>query len=221
MHEQPAAPALLHLQCDLTPDLRPMLARWWEDFHHAELLTLPGFLWARRGHLIAPEGSAPIIAMYGIGAPAAADQPRPPHFTLMPSELDGKVTFHRRILQRTSGLGGATEPVGSAFLQLLRPSSDREETVPETTARLRQWPGVLAVSSWRSAVTTAESTPHTSREEVVHLRETELILAELNVDDRQVWQMLARAGDELPGWDATAYRQAYPAQGVLLPVLPG
>lgn len=214
MQEQPAAAALLHLQCDVPPELHPVLARWWEEFHHAELLTLPGFLWARRGQLIAPDGSAPITAMYGIASAAAADQPRPPEFTLMPGELDGKVTFHRRIVQRTSAITGANEPVGRAFLQLLRPVSDQDPQWQEATECVRQWPGVLSASSWRSAVTT----PHTGRQEIVHLRDNELILAELSADDRRVLELLGRAAGELPGWDASAYRQAFPARGVLLPL---
>ncbi|HEX4428910.1 MAG TPA: hypothetical protein VHZ96_06555 [Frankiaceae bacterium] len=212
--EQPAAAALLHLQCELSPELRPMIARWWEDFHHAELLTLPGFLWARRGQLIAPDGHAPIAAMYGITSPSAADQPRPPEFTLMPSELDSKVTFHRRIMQRTSELPGATEPIGTAFLQLLRPVSERGRQLDVAIEQMRGWSGALSVSGWRSVV----NAPDTSRQEVIHLRETELILAELTGDDREVLTLLARAADELPGWEISAYRQAFPARGVLLPV---
>ena len=214
--EQPAAAALLHLQCGLPAELRLVLARWWEEFHHAELLTLPGFLWARRGHLIAPDDHPPIAAMYGIATPATADQPRPPTFTLMPEELDGKVTFQRRILQRISSPPGATEPVGTAFLELLRSASDGDSPGLDAAGCVRQWPGVLAVSCWRSAVTT----PDTSRQEVVHVRETELLLAELNADDRRVWELLARADHELPGWDVSAYRQAYPTHGVLLPLAP-
>jgi hypothetical protein len=211
--EQPAAAALLHLQCNLPTELRPLLDRWWEEFHHAELLTLPGFLWARRGHLIAPDGHAPVAAMYGIASPAAADQPRPAEFTVMPGELDGRVSFQRRILERTSSAVDATEPVGTAFLQLLRPASN-EDHVSVAVERVRRWPGVLSVSSWRSAVTT----PDTSRQEVVHLRETELILAELSAEDRHVLELLAQCASELPGWDASAHRQAFPASGVLLPV---
>jgi hypothetical protein len=212
--EQPAAAALLHLQCEVATELRPALARWWEDFHHAELLTLPGFLWSRRGQLIAPAGHAPITAMYGMTSPAAADQPRPPEFTLMPSELDGRVTFTRRIMKRTSSLTGPSEAVGTAFLQLLRPVSDTGHEAPHATERVRQWPGVLSVSCWRSA----DTSPDTSRQEVIHVRETELILAEVNADDRQVLELLAEAAHELPRWDASAYRQAFPARGVLLPL---
>lgn len=131
----------------------------------------------------------------------------------MPSELDGRVTFQRRILQRTSSLSSDTEPVGTAFLQLLRPASDADCRPREAVDRVGRWPGVLSVSCWRSAVTT----PDTSRREVVHLRDAELLLAELNVDDRGTSQLLAHAADQLPGWEASAYRQAYPARGVLLP----
>jgi hypothetical protein len=206
-----------HLQCDLPTELRPVIARWWEEFHHAELLTLPGFLSARHGHLIAPEGRAPVVTMYGIASAPTADQPRPPEFTHMPRKLDGKVTSNRRILQRTSSLTGPTEPVGTAFLQLLRPvsSADRHE-LHEAAEQVRQWRDVLSVPSWRSIVTT----PDTSRQEVIHLRDTELMLAELAAENRQVLELPAHAADELPGWNASAYRRAFPARGVLLPVPP-
>jgi hypothetical protein len=211
--EQPAADALLHLQCELPTELRPVLSRWWEDFHHAELLTLPGFLSARRGHLLAGDGGAPIAVMYGLTSPAAADQLRPPEFTPMPRELDGKVTFNRRILQRTSSRTGITERVGTAFLQLLGPVGDRDRH--PSAEQVRHWRGVLSVSCWRSVA--AGTTSATNRSEVVHLRDADLILAELAADDHQVLELLAQAGVALPGWDASAYRQVFPGRGVLLP----
>ncbi len=197
--------ALLHLECDAPVDLRSALIRWWEDFHFPELLTLPGFLTARRGQLIAPGGQAPIVTMYGLAEPAAADQPRPPEFTLMPSELDGNVTFNRRILQRISLPPGSAEPIGSSFLQLQRPISDATPPVQEALSRVREWGDLLSVSCWRSV----DNAPHTDRPEVVHLRDTELILAELDADDGHAEALLARATDELPGWAAGAYRQAF------------
>ncbi len=170
------------------------------------MLTLPGLLFARRGQLIAPSERAPIVTMYGLADPAAADQPRPPEFTLMPSELDGKVTFHRRILQRVSSPAGAAEPSGTCFLQLKRPVADGAQPMPEAAAFLGGWDGVLSASCWRSVV----NTPHTDRQEVVHLRDTELILAELDVDDGRVLDLLAQAARQLPAWDASGYRQTFP-----------
>jgi hypothetical protein len=194
---------MLHLQCELPAALRPALVRWWEDFHYAELLSLPGFLWARRGELIAPDGHAPMVTMYGLADAAAADQPRPPEFTLLPAELDGNVTFNRRILRRTSGV---SEPTTSRFVQLLHPVSDGATGLAEAADRVREWPGVRAVSSWRSVA----NAPHTSREEVVHLTGTELIHAEIDGDDAEVRGLLT-AASELRGWDASGYRQTYPA----------
>ncbi len=196
----PAA-ALLHLQCELALELRPALLRYWDEFHFAELLSLPGFLWARRGHLIAPEAASPIVTMYGLADPVAADQPRPPSFTLLPAELIGQVTFHRRILQRVSDLPAATEPAGTAFLQLLRPASAGGDSL-EVAAQLREWSGVLSVSCWQ----TVANAPHTDRTEVVHLRDTELIHAELATGEALEMTLLSRAITDLPGWDASAYR---------------
>lgn len=200
----PAA-ALLHLQCDVAAELRPALLRYWDESHFAELLSLPGFLWARRGHLLAPEGASPIVTMYGLSDPAAADQPRPSSFTLLPAELDGNVTFRRRILQRISSDSGTIEPFGGSFLQLLRPASPADD-FPAVADEVRAWPGVLSASCWRSVV----NAPHTDRSEVVHLRDTELIHAELEAADVPTLQVLSRAGDELAGWEPSAYRQAFP-----------
>ena len=195
---------MLHLQCELPAALQPVLIRWWEDFHYAELLSLPGFLWARRGHLIAPDGAAPIVTMYGLADPAAADQPRPPEFTLLPAELDGNVTFHRRILQRTSAHSGGVAAVGPAFLQLLRPAAQRRwsrgggaGTAVERRAR-------------RVVLAHVANAPHTDREEVVHLRDTELIHAEIDADEPRYSGCWPRVGSELPGWDAGGYRQSFP-----------
>jgi hypothetical protein len=196
---------LLHLQCELPAALRPALVRWWEDFHYAELLSLPGFLGARRGDLIAPDGQAPMVTMYGLTDPEAADQPRPADFTLLPSELDGKVAFQRRILRRISG---ASEPAASRFVQLLRPMSDGATGPAEAADRIREWPGVRAVSCWRSVA----NAPHTNREEVVHLTGTELIHAEVDGEDAAVGRLLALCTDQLPGWDVSGYRQTYPAR---------
>jgi hypothetical protein len=196
---------LLHLQCELPAALQPVLVQWWEDFHYAELLSLPGFLWARRGRLIAPDGASPIVTMYGLADAAAADQPRPPDFTLLPAELDGNVTFHRRILQRTSPHPSGAESVGPSFIQLMRHAADGDGR--EAVERIRRWSDVLTVSSWR----TVANTPHTDRAEVVHLRDTELIHAEIDADDAGVQRLLAAVATELPGWDAGGYRQAFPA----------
>jgi hypothetical protein len=195
---------LLHLQCELPAALQPVLVQWWEDFHYAELLSLPGFLWARRGHLIAPGATSPIVTMYGLADAAAADQPRPPEFTLLPAELDGHVTFHRRIMRRVSG---ASEPAASRFVQLLRPLADDNATdLAEAADWVRDWPGVHTVSCWRSVV----NTPHTSRAEVVHLTGAELIHAELDADDAAVRALMTLCSDQLPGWKPTGYRQTYP-----------
>ncbi len=195
---------MLHLQCELPAALQPHLIRWWEDFHYAELLSLPGFLWARRGHLIAPAGASPIVTMYGLADPAAADQPRPPEFTPLPAELDGNVTFHRRILQRTSAHTSGSEPVGAAFIQLRRPAANDDGRA--AVEQLRRWTGVLCVSSWR----TVANAPHTDRAEVVHLRDSELIHAEIHADTADVRELLAAAAAQLPGWDAGGYRRAFP-----------
>jgi hypothetical protein len=199
----PPTAALLHLQCELVPALRPALLGYWDDFHFAELLSLPGFLWARRGHLIAPDGASPIVTMYGLADPAAADQPRPASFTLLPPELDGRVTFRRRILQAIPSDSSLTGPVGESFVQLIRPASVGDD-FPAVAAAIRRWPGVLSVSCWRSVV----NAPHTARSEVVHLRDAELIHAELVSGDMPVSQALSRVGAELAGWEAGAYRYA-------------
>ena len=197
----PAA-ALLHLQCELDPALQPALERYWDESHYAELLSLPGFLWARRGHLLAPEGAAPIVTMYRLSDPAAADQPRPSSFTPLPPELTGNVTFRRRIMSRISGDSTAFESAGESFLQLLRPVGPGGDGALNVATQVRRWPGVLSVSCWE----TVANAPHTDRSEVVHLRDAELIHAELAADDVDSARLIDHASKQLPGWDAAAYR---------------
>jgi hypothetical protein len=194
---------LLHLQCELPAELRPRLTRWWEGFHFPELLSLPGFLSARRGELIGPQGHAPLVTMYGLADPAAADQPRPSSFTLLPAELEGNITFNRRILQRLSELPGDAEPAGTAFLQLLRPASDGDDS-RAAAAQIRSWPGVLSTSCWENVA----NAPHTDRTEVVHLQDSDLIHVELDANDAAALELLARSSRELPRWEASAYRYA-------------
>ncbi|HEX4018057.1 MAG TPA: hypothetical protein VHX15_15085 [Frankiaceae bacterium] len=198
----PAAAALLHLHCQVAPELRPLLVSYWDEFHLRDLLSLPGFQYARRGELIAPDDVAPFVTMYGVASPAAADQPRPPEFRLMPGELDGRATFHRRIMRRISPVSGATEPAGSAFLQLHRPLPGGPSS--DAATKVKQWPAVISVSCWESVA----NDPHTQRPEVVHLGATELILAEL-VDEREALTLLANCAEQLPGWEASTYRQAF------------
>jgi hypothetical protein len=209
---QPAGQALLHLLCDVPPDLEATLTDWWERFHHPELLTLPGFLSARRGRLDAPHGPGRILTLYRLADPAAADQPRGEDFTLMPDALNGRVSFVRRVLRRATPAAANAEPVGEAILQLLRVPSDPDPASLQRVAdELCSWPGVLSVSSWRTG---RDHTEH-DRSEVVQLGDTDLVLAELR-GQAPASELLARAKASLPGWSAHCYGQAYPAAGVLV-----
>jgi hypothetical protein len=210
---QPAGGALLHLLCDLPSALDPVLVEWWERLHHPELLTLPGFLSARRCRLVAPAGPGRILTLYRLSDAAAADQPRGNDFTLMPTELDGRVTFVRRVLQRAAPAASDSEPVGDAILQLLAPARPDPADLHRVTANVCGWPGVLSATPWRTG---HDHAVH-DRSEVVQLGDTDLVLAEVAsaISDRA--RLLARAKRELPGWDAGYYEQAFPRTGVLRP----
>ncbi len=209
--QQPAGPALLHLLCDVPEHLEPLLNEWWERFHHAELLTLDGFLSARRAALAAPRAAGRILTMYQLSEPAAADQPRGPDFVQMPAALDGNVVFNRRILRRVSAAAGQ-EPVGEWVVQLLREGVGTDPP-REMAERVGRWPEALGVSVWRSATGGAPN----ERSEIRHLADTDMVLAECTalLDPQDV---LARAAADAPGWTAAVYQQVFPAAGVLLPV---
>ncbi len=208
MATQPAGGAVLHLLCDLPPELDRIITPWW-DRHLRELLTLPGFLSARRALRIGTEPDGRILAVYRLTDAADADQPRPDSFAQLPPELDGQVVFRRRVLHRV-GDAPADEPVGRAVLQLLRRPPHRVSLL-QTADRVRAWPGVVAVSAWSNG---AADDFH-RRSDVVQLGDCDLLLAELDTDPSG---LVTRAGAELTSWSAAAYEQTFPDSGtVLLP----
>ena len=211
MATQPAGGAVLHLLCDLPPELDRVITPWW-DQHLRELLTLDGFLSARRALRAGAGVEGRILAVYRLTHAAAADQPRPESFARLPPELDGRVVFNRRVLHRVDD-APADEPVGRAILQLLRRPPHRMSLL-QTADRVRGWPGVLSVSAWSNG---AADDFH-QRADVVQVSDSELILVELDTDPAD---LAARAAAELPEWSAAAYEQSVPARGrVLLPERP-
>jgi hypothetical protein len=207
MEQQPSGGAVLHLLTDLPAELDGVITPWWER-HFAEMLTLDGILSARRAQRIGDGAIGRLLATYRLADADAADQPRPEHFALLPTPLEGRVTFNRRILRRADA-PGATEPVGREVLQLLREPSD-PASLPAAADRVRAWPGVLAASAW----TTGEAVDFHRRTEVVQLGDSDLVLAELTSGGAD---LVERARRELSGWSASAYAQEFPASGVLLP----
>ena len=194
----PAGSAMLHLSTDLAAELEPVLTEWCDRVHHRQLLTVPGFLSARRARLTSA-GMGRLLTMYQLADPESVHLPRTAAIDPMPPELTGKVSYDRRVLIRLSA--DTPDVVGAGLLQLVRQADSAQRA---DTDELRVLPEVLAVTEWRDLAGSGGG--------------PDVLLAELSESaEPDHADLVKQAGNRFPGWTISSYRQVFPAGGVLLP----